>query len=184
MTIISVFGSSRVPPDSADYTASYAVGQSLAQAGYTVMSGGYAGVMEAASKGAAEAGGHVIGVTTPQIEKVRPIPANQWVTEERRKPTMTERLHHLIYEAAGYIVMPGGVGTLNELVLAWEWMRIREISARPLICYGDMWEQTLTAFMDDRYLPAHHQVMVQFAASPQDAVTRLREQLENERETR
>ena len=57
MKTISVFGSSRVNPGDEDYEAAVAVGAALAQAGYAVMTGGYSGIMEAASKGANEAGG-------------------------------------------------------------------------------------------------------------------------------
>lgn len=173
--VIAVFGSSRVPPDSQDYQDAVAVGAALARAGYTVMTGGYAGIMEAASKGANEAGGHVIGVTSGQIQAIRPIPANQWVKEEINYDKMADRLDYLIRQAAGYVVMPGGVGTLNELVLAWEYMRVKEIPVKPLVCYGTVWERTLAAFIDDAYIPQHHKDMVQVAARVEDVVTFIRE---------
>lgn len=163
-----------VKPTSPDYQAAEAVGEALAQAGYTVMTGGYAGIMEAASKGANLAGGHVIGVTTEQIRNVRPESrANSWVKEEIAYPRLNERLHHLIEHADGYVVMPGGVGTLNELVLAWEYMRVKELPLRPLICYGDLWQRTLQAFIDDRYVPLHHQQMITYAANPQAVIAVL-----------
>jgi uncharacterized protein (TIGR00730 family) len=168
--VIAVFGSSRVPPESADYQDAVAVGKALAKAGYAVMTGGYAGIMAGASQGANEANGHVIGVTSGQIQAIRPIPANQWVKEEINYDRMTERLEHLIRQAAGYVVMPGGVGTLNELALAWEYMRVQEIPVKPLVCYGTVWERTLAAFIDGAYIPPHHEAMVKIAYRVEDVV--------------
>lgn len=171
---ISVFGSSMVPEGSADYTASQEVGAALAKAGYTVMTGGYGGVMEAASRGAHDADGHVIGVTCDQIQMIRPgVQPNAWVKEIVNHEKLDDRLDYLIKQAQGYVIMPGGIGTLNELILAWEYMRVKEIPTRPLICYGDIWERTLRAFMDDRYVPRRHQDMVTFARTPQDVIKQL-----------
>jgi uncharacterized protein (TIGR00730 family) len=175
MTTIAVFGSSMVKPGDADYAAAEAVGKALAQAGCAVMTGGYAGIMEAASKGAGEAGGHVIGVTTEQIKALRPESnANRWVIDNSHYPTLGERLDHLIRKADGYVIMPGGVGTLNELALTWEYMRVRDIPVRPIICYGGMWQHVIETFMDDRYVPAHHQTMIDFAHTPDEVVATLR----------
>ena len=62
--VITIFGSSRPLPDSEDYQTAFDAGRSLARRGFTVCNGGYAGTMEAASKGAREAGGKTIGVTS------------------------------------------------------------------------------------------------------------------------
>ena len=70
--VISVFGSSAPQPGSADYEAARDLGRRLAEAGFTVQTGGYMGTMEGVSRGANEAGGHVIGVTCDQIEEFRP----------------------------------------------------------------------------------------------------------------
>lgn len=174
MTIVSVFGSSMIHPESADYIASQQVGHALAIDGYTVMTGGYGGVMEAASRGANEAGGEVIGVTCEQVKHVRPnVQPNQWVKTLVHYDKLDQRLDHLINQAEAYVIMPGGVGTLNELVLAWEYMRLGEIPVRPLICYGDIWERTLKAFIDDRYVPQRHQSMVMIARTPSQVISLL-----------
>ncbi len=170
---ISVFGSSMVTPGDADYAAAVAVGAALARAGYAVMSGGYGGIMEASSRGASEAGGHVIGVTTEQLDELREVRVNAWVAEHRVYPRLADRLNHLVREANGYVVMPGGVGTLGELTLAWEYMRVREIPLRPLLCYGDLWRTVLAPFLDDRYVPPSHQAMVTFVNTPDQIVQAL-----------
>ncbi len=176
MKTIAVFGSSMVKPGDHDYNDAVTVGGALAQAGCAVMTGGYGGIMEAASKGANEASGHVIGVTTEQIKAIRPSAvANQWVHDNPHYATLDERLDHLIRRPDGYVIMPGGVGTLNELALTWEYMRVREIPVRPIICFGELWQRTIAAFLDDRYVPAHHQTMVDFAHTPERVVALLRE---------
>ena len=175
MKIISVFGSSVPASHEADYVDAQNIGRALGEAGYTVMTGGYMGVMEAASRGAAEAGAHVIGVTCKQILSIRPgAKANPWVKEEILCDTLNERLHHLITQADGCVVMPGGVGTLNEMVLAWELMRVNAIRQVPIICYGDFWAKVIQPFVaSSYYVPSHHQDMIQFVDTPKRAVELL-----------
>ena len=78
---ISVFGGSKTPAGSPDYQEALALGRGLAQAGHTVLTGGYRGTMEAVSRGAAEAGGQAIGVTCGEIESWRGVQPNPWLTE-------------------------------------------------------------------------------------------------------
>jgi len=168
--IITVFGSSRPLPDSAAYDEALTVGRLLAEAGYGVATGGYMGTMEAVSRGAAEAGGHVIGVTSGQIETFRPIPPNQWVQEEIRKELLRDRVAHLVMQNEGMIVLPGGIGTLSEMALAWSLMQVGDIPVRPLVLYGSTWRATLTAFFDADYIRAQDYSLLQFADTPETAV--------------
>src|SRR6185295_11638657 len=100
----------------------YELGKLLAGAGHTVLTGGYMGTMEAVSKGANEAGGHVIGVTCAQIESWRATGPNAWVKEQRRFETLQERLNCLIDSCDAAIALPGGPGTLTEIALSWNLM--------------------------------------------------------------
>src|SRR5512145_1976234 len=93
---VSVFGGSQPREGSAAYDEALNLGRLLAKRGHVVLTGGYIGTMEAVSRGAAEAGGHVIGVTCEEIEKWRNVGANRWVKEERRQKTLNERLQALI----------------------------------------------------------------------------------------
>src|SRR6266508_3609115 len=90
---VSVFGGSEPKEGDTAYAEAMELGKLLAQRGHTVLTGGYIGTMEAVSRGACEAGGHVIGVTCAEIERWRPIGANRWVKEEWKKETLLERLH-------------------------------------------------------------------------------------------
>ena len=90
--IITVFGSSRPREDHADYEEARSLGRALAKAGFAVCSGGYGGVMEAASRGAKEAGGKTYGVTA---EFFKP-KANAWIDTEIRVTTWQDRLFELV----------------------------------------------------------------------------------------
>ena len=159
-------------PGSAEYEDSFQVGAALGAAGYTVMTGGYAGVMEAASKGASEAGGHVIGVTTGKIEAFRggATKPNQWVVDEIRHATLRERLMHLVLEADGYVCMPGGLGTLHELVTVWELMRVGDIEKAPLICYGKYWDTMLAQMYDSPFIKRTSWDLLEFVDNPDEMI--------------
>src|SRR5678816_3721819 len=116
---VSVFGGAQPKEGEAAYTEALNLGRMLAERGHTVLTGGYIGTMEAVSRGANEAGGHVIGVTCEDIERWRPRTANQWVKEEIRKETLIERLHTLIHESDAAFALAGGAGTLTEVALMW-----------------------------------------------------------------
>lgn len=87
---VTVFGGSQPMPGDPAYQEAMNLGSLLAQSGHTVLTGGYIGTMEAVSRGASEAGGHVIGVTCDEIEIWRPTRANPWVKEEWHYKTLRE----------------------------------------------------------------------------------------------
>lgn len=168
--VISVFGSSAPRPGEPAYLQAQAVGQLLAEAGLAVATGGYSGTMTAVSQGAAEAGGHVIGVTSTQIEQFRPLGPNQWVQQEIKFETLRDRLIHLVTENDGMIVLPGGIGTLSEMTLAWSLLQVGEIPKRPLAMLGSNWKAMLDAFRDPAYIPDKYLDLLYFADSPETAV--------------
>jgi len=171
--VISVFGSSSPRPGSADYQGARTVGRLLAEAGFAVQTGGYSGVMSGASQGANEAGGHVIGVTSAQVEQWRPTPANQWVIEEIKCQSLRERLLYLVDNCDGAIVMPGGIGTLSEMALMWSFVQVGEITPRPIIAVGGLWQRTLAAFIDEDYLKPVHQELITLARTADEAVKKM-----------
>lgn len=161
---ISVFGGSSPKPGSPAYQQAYQLGQSLALAGHIVLTGGYIGTMEAVSRGSAEAGGHVVGVTCSQIEEWRPVKANAWVHEERCFPTLQERLQELIHNCDVAIALQGGPGTLTEISLTWNLMIINAIPKKPLILIGEEWRSVLKSFFDNLsdYIPFDHRKHLHF----------------------
>ena len=173
---ISVFGGAQPQPDSLEYEAARALGSLLAQRGHTVLTGGYIGVMEAVSRGAHEAGGHVIGVTCEEIEAWRKVRKNQWVKEEWRKKTLIERLQALIEGCDAAIALPGGVGTLAEISLMWNLMAVESLPRRPLILVGSGWQSTLDQFFTafEFYMPMRQRDNLSFAQAVQTAVEFLK----------
>src|SRR5215207_9090746 len=172
---VSVFGGSQPTEDSTAYAEAKELGRLLAERGHIVLTGGYIGVMEAVSRGAREAGGHVIGVTCEDIEAWRPIKANAWVMEEMRVKTLMERLHALIHESDAALALPGGPGTLAEISLMWNLMIVESLHRRPLILIGDGWQSVFDQLFKglDAYVPAHQREILRFAKDVQTAAGML-----------
>ena len=162
---VTVFGGSLPKPGEPAYQEAYELGKLLGAAGCAVLTGGYIGTMEAVSRGAAEAGGHVIGVTCDEIEAWRPVHPNPWIAEERRFPTLKTRLDALIAGCDAAIALPGGIGTLTEIVLMWSQMQIEAIPIRPLILVGEGWRATLETLYATMgtYVPEKHRTLITFA---------------------
>lgn len=131
-----------------------------AKAGYAVVTGGYGGIMEAASKGAAEAGGTALGVTAPALFPGRP-GANRFVTEVVEAGSLAERIGRMILMSEGCMALPGSIGTATELLMAWNTNHIRRRSGLhryPSVAVGRRWDglratltRDLEAFDDDIY---------------------------------
>jgi uncharacterized protein (TIGR00730 family) len=172
---ISVFGGSQPKEGDAAYAEAMELGGLLAQRGHTVLTGGYIGTMEAVSRGAREAGGHVIGVTCEDIEKWRKVGPNRWVMEEIRKTTLMERLHALIHESDAAMALPGGTGTLTEVALMWNLMTVESLHRRPLILVGRGWQSTFDQFFlaFDAYTSIDQREILSFAKDVQTAVQLL-----------
>ena len=172
---ISVFGGAQPQPNSPAYEEARLLGELLAQRGHIVLTGGYIGTMEAVSRGAHEAGGHVIGVTCEDIEAWRGVSANRWVKEERRKKTLIERLQALVEGCEAAIALPGGAGTLTEISLMWNLMIVESIHRSPLILVGRGWQSTFDQFFQEfhTYMPVHQRDLLHFAEDVRTAVKTL-----------
>lgn len=132
MPTVTIFGGSNAKEGEADYEMARKLGEALAKAGYTVCNGGYGGVMEASARGAKEAGGQTIGVTTGDFDG----PANLWIHEEIRMKKWAKRLLKLIELGNAYVVFDGGTGTLAELFVVWE-MSNKKLINKPIIVLGN-----------------------------------------------
>jgi len=180
--IVTIFGGSQPSASDAAYEEAFQLGAALAATGHTVCTGGYVGTMEAASKGAAQAGGHVVGITCREIESWRPIKVNRWVTEEWSYATLSERLTALIKRSDAAIALPGGIGTLAEILMAWNHLAIQAITPRPLILVGEAWKTTLTTFIESqaRYIAEHDRAFLHFAKTIKEAVVMIEEFTKNQ----
>ena len=172
---ITVFGGAQPKEGTSAYEEARELGALLAQRGHAVLTGGYMGTMEAVSRGACQAGGHVIGVTCEDIETWRNTSANQWVKEERKKKTLMERLQALIEGCDAAIALPGGAGTLAEISLMWNLMIVESLPPRPLILVGRGWQSTFDQFFNEfeSYMPIHQRELLYFAKDVKTAVEKI-----------
>lgn len=134
---VSVFGSARTKPDHEDYAAGETVGRLLVEAGYAVITGGGPGVMEAANKGAAEAGGTSVGLG---IELPFEQGVNEYVNLGINFRYFFARKTMFLKYAQGFIVMPGGFGTFDELFEAVTLVQTHKVTQFPIVLVGkDYW---------------------------------------------
>ncbi len=181
MRRITVFGGSKPVPGDPGYADAERLGRLLGQAGYTVLTGGYIGTMEAVSKGASETGGHVVGVTCDELESWRPVLANKWVKEEVRFPTLRQRLFGLIENCDAALALPGGPGTMAEISVMWNHLITDAISPRPLILIGPGWKAVFDTLYDrlGEYVPPHQRKWLAFASSIEEAFDMLQRAAES-----
>jgi uncharacterized protein (TIGR00730 family) len=130
---VSVFGSARTKPEHANYALGVAVGKALAGAGYAVITGGGPGSMEAANKGALEAGGTSIGLG---IELPFEQGMNRFVDLGVNFRYFFARKTMFVKYAQGFVVLPGGFGTLDELFEAVTLVQTRKVTSFPLVLMG------------------------------------------------
>jgi uncharacterized protein (TIGR00730 family) len=138
--IITLFGSSQPKEGEPAYRSAYDLGFALATAGWTVCNGGYGGTMEAAAKGAKDAGGSTIGVTCTIFGRSGPNPYLDRVIETC---DLFTRLTQLIELGQAYVVLPGGSGTLVELAIVWELIAKRLMAPKPAILLGNFWKTVI-----------------------------------------
>ena len=134
---ISVFGSARTPREHSEYAFAERLGRALAGAGYAVITGGGPGVMEAANKGCCEAGGKAVGLG---IELPFEQGMNDWVDIGIVFRYFFARKTMFVKYSQGFVVLPGGFGTLDELFEALTLVQTRKVTAFPVVLVGtDYW---------------------------------------------
>jgi uncharacterized protein (TIGR00730 family) len=143
--IITSFGSSLINTEEPLYSEIIEIGRQIALSGWSVCSGGYAGTMEAVSKGVKEAGGKTIGVCVKDWNKA----PNKWLDEEIKAENLMERIIHLITSADAYVVFKGGTGTLVEISFTLEMMNKGAMKEKPMIFYTDFWRNVMEILKQD-----------------------------------
>ena len=134
---IAVFGSARTPPDHPTYALAERLGGALATAGFAVITGGGPGAMEAANKGASEAGGVSVGLG---IELPFESGLNEWVDVGINFRYFFARKTMFVKYSQGFVVLPGGFGTLDELFEALTLVQTQKVTRFPIVLVGsDYW---------------------------------------------
>ncbi len=134
---ITIFGSSLPRHGDKEYEDAYNLGRLLALNNFNVCTGGYQGVMDAASKGAVENGAEAIGITVDLWESV----PSKYLTKEIRCKNLFERISKLIDIGDGYVILQGGTGTLLELAALWELLNKNLLRQKPAACHSQMWKE-------------------------------------------
>jgi uncharacterized protein (TIGR00730 family) len=143
---IGVFGSARTRPDAHDYGMAEQVGRRLAEEGFAVITGGGPGAMEAANKGASEAGGASVGLG---IELPFEAGLNAWVDKGINFRYFFARKTMFVKYAQGFIVLPGGLGTFDELFEALTLVQTQKVTSFPIVLMGvDYWSGLLAWLRD------------------------------------
>jgi uncharacterized protein (TIGR00730 family) len=169
---VTVFGSARCLPDTPAYESARRIGRLLAESGLGVITGGGPGVMEAASRGAKEAGGFTLGCNIRLAPEQAPNPYLDRVLTFRHFFT---RKAMLIQHSTALIVMPGGFGTLDEVFEAAVLVQKEKIRPTPLILVGEAFWRPLRSLLEDSLLEsgaAGHEdlALFRFVDTPEQAI--------------
>ena len=139
---VTIFGSARAQPGSFVYEEVKRIAAALTAMGCDIITGGGPGLMQAANEGAASVGAEQrdrsvgIRVELPFEQEVNP-----FVEQAFEHKTFFSRLHHFVLTSDAYVVTPGGVGTVLELMLIWQLLQVKHVHDAPLILVGSMWSE-------------------------------------------
>jgi uncharacterized protein (TIGR00730 family) len=172
---VSVFGSARTKPGSSFYEMGVEVGRHLAEAGVAVITGGGPGSMEAANKGAVEGNGVSVGLG---IELPFEQGLNRWVDLGINFRYFFARKTMFVKYAQGFIVLPGGLGTLDELFEAMVLVQTRKVTSFPIVLLGvDFWSPMIEwireTLVKEGMVSEKDLDLIQLVDDPADAVHRV-----------
>jgi len=165
---VAVIGSARLSPPDPRCLPAEQIGAAVAARGWTVLTGGYGGLMEVASRAAAQAGGRVVGLPMRGWTALTP---NQWNHELIWSDTYPERLGHIL-AADAIVAVDGGIGTLSEASLAWSTLQTEPVAA-DLIFLGAGWPPVLRSFADHLVIDDRDLIQVTVCADAQQAIEHI-----------
>ena len=149
---VAIFGSARAQPGTFVYDEVKRAASAFAALGCDIVTGGGPGLMQAANEGAKAAGapGSVgIRVELPFEQDVNP-----FVMQAFEHETFFTRLHHFVIASDAFVVVPGGIGTVLEMLMIWQLLQVQHVDKVPLILVGKMWrglvEWARTSMLDSR----------------------------------
>ncbi len=174
---ITVFGSARFPEGHAHYTLARAVGQEFARAGYAVVTGGGPGIMEAANRGAKEAGGLSLGCNIRLPQEQQPNPYLDHFIEFEH---FFVRKVMLVKYSSAFIIMPGGFGTLDEAFEVITLIQTGKLERFPIVAMGgDFWDHMRDfirrTMIEGGTIDESDLTLIQPASTPEEALRLVRE---------
>ncbi|MEE9912165.1 MAG: TIGR00730 family Rossman fold protein [Deltaproteobacteria bacterium] len=173
---VTIFGSARLKPDDKYYHIAERLGQLLAQNGFAVITGGGPGIMEAANKGAAEAGGQSVGMNIKLPFEQKP---NPYANLQLDYKYFFIRKVMFVKYAMAYIIMPGGYGTMDEFFEALTLIQTKRVKSFPVILMGrDYWQGLLdwlknSMVQKDMILPFDLE-MIQIIDEPEEVIKHIK----------
>ena len=172
---IAVFGSSEPVEGDPLYEQARRLGRLLAEAGHQVVSGAYGGVMEAASRGAVDAGGRTLGVACEIFDWRSP---NDYLSEVLLTSDLFDRTRELVERSRGFVILEGKAGTLAELSFLWALQRAGCLGPRPVVLLGGRWKGLLRHLETEGMLEPSQLESSPVADTPEAAVALLGRVLE------
>lgn len=170
--MITVFGSGHMEENFPEYQRAVLLGRVLAENGFSICTGGYGGIMEAAPRGAKQVGGKTFAVVAKELGVV----ANRWIDQVRIEKNWRDRLFRLISMGDAFVVFDGGTGTFTELFVVWEMLN-KKLLHKPIIIHGPEMIRWVRRLKRQRLILFNRHLS--FAASPAEVVDSLEELLEN-----
>lgn len=170
---VTIFGSSIPKPGEEQYEIAYQLGSKLADEGFNICTGGYGGIMKAASKGAYDKGGLVYAVT---VDNWNSNP-NPYITIEVRGKTLFERIEKLIEMGDAYVVLQGGTGTFLELAAVWEYANKKLQHEKPIICHSQMWKEIVAVMNKQMEYEGRRTDLVEISEDVNQIVGKLKSKL-------
>jgi uncharacterized protein (TIGR00730 family) len=173
---VTVFGSARFDPDHRYYRLARDLGERIARAGYTVMTGGGPGIMEAANRGARDAGGRSVGCNIKLPHEQEP---NRYLDTFVEFDHFFVRKVMLVKYSRGFVVMPGGFGTLDEIFETVTLIQTGKMKSFPIVALGSEYWEHLREFIrrtmvEEGTIDAADIDLVELTDSPEDAVEIIR----------
>lgn len=150
---VSIFGSARTPPENSTYQAAQETGAMLARAGLAVITGGGPGIMEAANRGAFEAGGTSIGCNIELPFEQRP---NQYLTHSLTFNYFFVRKTMFVKYSTAFIIFPGGFGTLDELFESLTLIQTKKIRNFPVVLFNKQYWSGMIQWIQEVMLPENN----------------------------
>ena len=155
---VSVFGSSRTPEEQNEYQLAVGCGQSLVKKGFAVITGGGPGIMEAANRGAMEAGGQSVGLNISLPMEQKP---NPYQTHELMFRYFFVRKVMFVKYACGFVIFPGGFGTMDEFFESLTLIQTLKVDPFPVVCIGHAFWDGLVDWMKHAMNTTHQYIEAQ-----------------------
>jgi uncharacterized protein (TIGR00730 family) len=171
---VGVMGSARLTEDDERWLQAHELGELLAGAGFVIVTGGYGGLMTAVSRGAHEKGGRVIGLPMQHWEGIKP---NRWNAGLRWSSDYGTRINHIL-RCDAVIALPGGIGTLSEMAMAWAASQTEGRSV-PLVLFGNCWPPVIEAIREHLVVGDADLRLLRFATSPEAAMREIQAGLQD-----